>query len=371
MLLIAIILMTCHPQTLTRQHKDELQGQGLPRNIILFIGDGMGVAHITALKTVLGTVHLESFKTIGLLTTHATDGYITDSAAGATAMATGVATYQGAVSVSPTHEPLKTVLEYAEEQGKSTGLVATCRITHATPACFAAHVDKRSKENEIAEQLAQSKIEVLFGGGMQHFIPARIDGAKRTDNKDLIDSLKASYKIVKTPEAFKKLGTPDRVIGLWAMGNLPKAKSREISLAEMTRKAIDILSINKKGFFLMVEGSQIDWGGHDNDIDYILEEMIDFDEAVGVGLQFAEKDRNTLILVTSDHETGGLALEKGSVEDRVIHSADFTTTSHTGEMVPLFAYGPGSPLFGGIHANTYIGKTMIDLEVQSNKIQTP
>jgi len=332
-----------------------------PKNIILFIGDGMGVAHITAGFTVNGTLHLTRFKTMGLLTTHAIDEYITDSAASATAMATGTKTTNGTISVTPAGERLKTVLEYAEERGKSTGLVATCCITHATPACFAAHIDDRDKERQIAEQLVESAVDVLFGGGLAYFLPQTVQESKRRDDKNLIHRWETSHHVVQTQEAFRALEDVDKAVGLFALCDLPRVKNRLVSLADMTRKAIQLLSASDGGFFLMVEGSQIDWGGHDNDTEYIIQEMIDFDEAVGVGLDFAEKDDKTLILVTADHETGGFALEDGSVEDRIIRRADFTTASHTGEMVPLFSFGPGSALFGGIHDNTYIGKTMIEL----------
>lgn len=333
----------------------------LPDNIILFIGDGMGVAHVTAGKTVNGTLNLEQFKTMGLLTTHSYDEYITDSAAAATALATGFKTYNGAIAVSPQKKSLKTVLEYAEEQGKSTGLVATSSITHATPACFAAHVDQRSKQDVIAEHLIQSGVDVLFGGGMGYFLPASHTNSKRVDEKNLMTQLEQDYTVIRTPAEFKKLGTLPRAVGLFAIDELPPVENQEISLAEMTQKAIDILSKNENGFFLMVEGSQIDWGGHDNDSDYIIREMIDFDTAVGVGLAFAKKRKDTLVLATADHETGGYALENGSVEERSVTEADFTTTSHTAEMIPLFALGPRSNVFGGIHDNTFVGKMMIEL----------
>ena len=338
-----------------------IREKSLPKNIILFIGDGMGVAQITAGKTVNGTLNLEQFKTVGLLMTHSYDKYITDSAAAGTALATGFKTYNGAIAVSPKKESLKTVLEYAEESGKSTGLVVTCSITHATPACFASHVDRRSKQNRIAEEIVQTGVDVLFGGGMGYFLPDSLPCSKREDEKNLMTELEKDHTVIRTPAEFKKLGTPHRAVGLFAIGHLPPAENREISLAEMTHKAIDILSKNENGFFLMVEGSQIDWGGHDNDSDYIIREMIDFDTAVGVGLAFAKKRKDTLVLVTSDHETGGYALENGSVEERSVTEADFTTTSHTAAMIPLFAYGPRCDLFGGIHDNTFVGKMMIEL----------
>jgi alkaline phosphatase len=333
----------------------------LPKNIILFIGDGMGVAHITAAKTVKGKLFLEQFPVGGFITTHASNAYITDSAAGATAIATGFKTYNGAISISPSGDTLKTVLEYAEEYGKSTGLVATCSITHATPACFAAHVRNRSDNAAIAEQIAASNAEVLFGGGLGFFLPASQGDSLRKDDKDLVALLKQSSVVITTPEEFIQLGTPDRVVGLFALEHPPAVDQRIISLADMTRKAIDILSKNASGFFLMVEGSQIDWEAHDNESDGIIAETIDFDDAVGIGIEFAKREGQTLIVVTADHETGGYALEGGSVEMKTVTKTGFATHSHTGVMVPLLAFGPASQRFGGIHDNTFVGETLIQL----------
>ena len=337
----------------------------IPKNIILYIGDGMGVAHITAGLTVNGSLHLQRFNSAGLITTHASDKFITDSAAGATAMATGEKTYNGAISVSPAGEPLKTVLEYAEEQGMSTGLVATCHITHATPACFVAHIDDRNKECLIAEQMVHSGVDVVFGGGLGYFLPKSTPGSKRNDENNLMVQWQSTHRIVLTADAFRSLDQPEKVVGLFYMDDPPRIEQREPELAALTKKAIEILSANPEGFFLMVEGSQIDWAAHDNDHTYLINEMIDFDRAVGIGMDFAVKDENTLIIVTSDHETGGYALEGGSIEHRVINRPDFSTTSHTGVMVPLFAHGPGSERFGGIHDNTFVGKSLITILTES------
>ncbi len=331
----------------------------LPKNIILFIGDGMGVAHITAAKVVHGTLNLERFKTMGLLTTNAHDEFVTDSAASGTALATGRKTNNGAVSVSPEGEPLKTVLEWAEEKGKSTGIVVTCSVTHATPAVFVSHVDQRQKEDQIAEAITAAGLEVLFGGGLSYFEPNSVKGSNRKDNKDLVKELEKHMKVSLSVETFRQENHCDRFAALLAAEALPEADKRNITLAEMTQKAVRILSQNKKGFFLMVEGSQIDWGGHANDKDDIITEMIDFDNAVGVGLDFAKTEPQTLVIVTADHETGGFALHDGSVPNRTVTRTGFTTTDHTAAMVPLFALGPGSDVFGGIHDNTFVGQTMI------------
>ncbi len=332
-----------------------------PKNIILFIGDGMGVPQITAGRTVKGELQLERFRELGLLITHSADSYLTDSAAGATALATGVKTYNGAIGVDMDKKPLKTVLEYAEQAGKATGLVSTSSITHATPASFAAHVDSRKKDNEIAESMSRSGVDVLIGGGLGYFLPKSAKDSKRDDELDLLARLAKPEQVVRTAEALRAYSGKDKLIALLATKHMGKADERPVTLAEMTRKAIDILSQDEDGFFLMVEGSQIDWGGHANDSEYIIMEMIDFDAAVGTGLDFAESNGETLVIVTADHETGGFALEKGSVDEHKLEKGDFTTNYHTAEMVPLFAAGPSAHLLTGIHQNTHVGKIMISL----------
>ncbi|MBN2028996.1 alkaline phosphatase [bacterium] len=332
-----------------------------PQNIILFIGDGMGVSQVTALKTVEGVIALEKFKQLGLITTWADTNYITDSAAAGTALATGYKTRNRAISVSLSNEPLKTVLEYAEERGKWTGLITTKSITDATPASFAAHVDNRNNQIEIAEQLVQSGVEVAIGGGLSYFLSASQEGGRRTDEVDLIAEIEKTHIFIRNPEELSDLPDTQGVFGLLAMNNLPKATERSLSLGEMTEKALRILSNNQNGFFLMVEGAQIDPAGHENNYEYLIGELIEFDKAVGVGLAFAESDRNTLVIVTADHETGGFAIAGGSVKKRMIDKPLFASGDHTATMVPLFAYGPQSELFEGIHDNTFVGKAMIEL----------
>jgi alkaline phosphatase len=333
----------------------------IPKNVILFIGDGMGVTHITAAKTVKGNLNLEEFKVAGLITTHCEDRYVTDSGAAATALATGNKTYYSGISMTASGNPMKTVLEYAKEIGKSTGLVVTSRITHATPAAFASHAKDRELQSEIAEDLVQSGVEVLFGGGLAYFLPNSDEQSRRNDEKNLIEKLKKKYLIALNRNDFDMMGTPQAAVGLFAESHLPSVDQRIVSLTEMTQKALDILSVNTAGFFLMVEGSQIDFAAEDNESDLLIKEMIDFDEAIGAGLSFAGRNTNTLVLVVADHEAGGYALNDGSIEKKVITEPRFTTNDHTGTMVPIFAKGPMDHIFGGIHDNTDIGKMLIEL----------
>jgi len=331
-----------------------------PKNVILFIGDGMGLSHVTAGKYVKGKLNMERFKTAGFATTHSASDLVTGSGASGSALATGYKTYNGAISVTPDSIPKKTSLEYAEENGKATGLVVTCAITHATPAAFCSHVDSRKKYNLIAEQIVEHEIEVLFGGGWNDFVPDTVEGSRRKDSKNLLAVMEKRMQIVRTAAGFYKLDTLKSAAALLFPGHPPVDSARTVSLKEFTQKAIQILSNDKDGFFLMVEGSQIDWGGHDNDKDYIISEVIDFDEAVGAGLDFAEKNGETLIIVTADHETGGFGINNGSYEKKEITEAGFTTGHHTATMVPVFSYGPGKDAFSGITDNAEIGRNIIE-----------
>jgi alkaline phosphatase len=330
-----------------------------PKNIIIYIGDGMGVAHITAGKIARGRLNLERFAVTGLVTTHSENKLIADSASAATALATGHKTYNRAVSVSADKKPLKTIFEFAEERGKSTGVVVTSSVTHATPAAFFAHVENRRQHTEIAEQILNSGLDVLMGGGWMYFIPESNAGSRRPDNKNLLKLLETQMPVVLSYD--KLPGQAKKLAALLAPDGLPKSADRDYSLAELTKVAIRILSKNRKGFILLVEGSQIDWAAHDQNHEEIITEIIDFDGAVGTGLDFAQKHGNTLILVTADHETGGFAVHDGSMKAKQVTSSAFTTSGHTASMVPIFTYGPGSRNFSGIQDNARVGQTLIDL----------
>ena len=324
----------------------------------------MGVSQISAAKVVKGSLNLEQFKVSGLLTAYSSDSFVTDSAAAGTALATGYKTNNGVISLLPDAARLKTIVEYAIENNKATGIVVSSSITHATPAAFIAHIDSREKHSNIAKQIAQSDVDVLFGGGWGYFVPQQIPGSLRTDDKDLLQEIKKHKTFIQTEQEFLNLAPIDSVVGLFAVEQPQQATTRKPELSRLTDKAIEILSRNselnnKKGFFLMVEGSQIDWAGHQNDQEYLINEMIDFDDAVGVGLKYARDNQQTLVIVTSDHETGGFAIHNGSVKNNTISNSTFSSTEHTAAMVPVFAYGPGSSLFSGINDNTHIGRIII------------
>lgn len=324
----------------------EQPAEKFPTRIILMIGDGMGLSQITASTIAADSaLTLEQFKHIGLVKTHSTK-LITDSAASATAMSTGKKTYNGAIGMGPKLDTLKTILEYAEEADWKTGVVTTATVTHATPASFYGHQPSRSKVNrKLAAQFLEKDIEVLMGGGWTYFK----DGP---DGRDLIVEAQEQGYFVSNNIAIGDY-TPQKMLCLISSKLPPRLNERGNFLPMATQKSLDILSQNQDNFFLVVEGGQIDWGGHQNKSDYIIEEMLDFDKAVKAALEFAKKDKNTLVLVTADHETGGCSVAKGSLEEKTVNCS-FTTDYHTGTMVPIFAYGPGATHFTGIIDNTSI-----------------
>jgi len=326
-----------------------------PGNVILFIGDGMGLSHVYAAYTRnKGHLNMMDCPYTGFSLTYSASGYITDSGAGATAISCGKKTYNGAIGVDADSLPCKTIVEYAEEAGMSTGLISTSAITHATPASFFAHQKNRSSYEAIAADFLKTDIDVIIGGGADNF-------SKRRDSNDLIGQLKdKGYEVILYPSSLESFDA-DKVAVFTAPQHSPKiSEGRGSMLPDATEQAITLLSRNDKGFFLMVEGSQIDWGSHNNNIDYTVEELIDMDNAVGKALDFARQAGNTLVIVTADHETGGLVVTDGNMAKGTV-SVKFTTLGHTGMMVPVFAYGPGAERFSGLYDNTAIFTKIMNL----------
>jgi len=308
-----------------------------------------------------GQLNLTQFKSIGFSKTYSASNYTTDSGAGGTAMAAGNKTYNGAIGVDKDTIPCKSILEYAEINGLSTGLVSTSAITHATPASFIAHNKSRDDYEGIAADFLKTDIDVFIGGGRNNF-------STRKDHRDLLNELRArNYQVIFSMDSIKNVHH-GKLAGLTAPIHNPAViEGRGDMLPVATTTALNILSNNKKGFFLMVEGSEIDWGAHANNGNYVALEVIDFDKAIGNALKFAKKDGNTLVIVTADHETGGMAIVDGNYEAGTL-TAQFITTNHTGIMVPVFAYGPGAELFQGIQENTEIfNKMMFLLDLHSGK----
>jgi alkaline phosphatase len=325
------------------------------KNVIFLIGDGMGLTQITAgMIRNNNYLNLERSQAVGLAKTSSSDNLVTDSAAGATALASGIKSYNGAIGVDPDKNPVPTLLEIATQNGISTGLVASSSITHATPACFYAHQPSRSMNEEIAQDLVNSEVDIFIGGGRDYFV-------NREDGQNLIDSLKEkNFEIYDNFFDFRN--ERNNKIGIFIADKEPISflEGREDFLPRATIKTIDFLKQNENGFFLMVEGSQIDWMGHSNKSEDLISEMIDFDEAIGKALDFAEEDGQTLVIITADHETGGYAITGGNMATGEIEGK-FVTGSHTGVMVPVFAYGPGAEIFSGIYENTEIFHKILEV----------
>ncbi|MBT2574005.1 alkaline phosphatase [Bacillus sp. ISL-51] len=407
------------------------------RNVIFMIGDGMGAPYMNAYRSVINKgkpadgMKLTAFdpNLTGMMMTYPDDpdSSITDSAAAGTAMATGVKTYNAAIGMNKKGQRVKSVLEEAKQQGKSTGLVATSEIAHATPAAFGAHNKSRKNMNEIASSYiddqinGKPKVDVLLGGGKTNFI--------RKERNVTKDFKKAGFSYVTSKQELKK-DRNKKILGLFADGGLDKALDRTSetpSLEDMTNSAIDRLNTNKKGFFLMVEGSQIDWAGHDNDVVGAMSEMKDFEKAYKAAIAFAKNDKHTLVIATADHTTGGFTVgangeknwhvepilaakktpafmadqikagksvssvltkytklkwskdEIQQIETAAKQDPDkgaykaiiklfntktnsgWTSGDHTGEEVPVYAYGPGKEAFTGLLNNTDQAKNIFNI----------
>lgn len=316
-----------------------------PENVILLIGDGMGMAHIYAAMVANGNkLELERCKHVGYSKTYCANRFVTDSGAGGTALAAGVKTNYGMIGMSPDSVAVESILEQADRNGLATGIVVSCAITYVTPATFIAHQFHRSMYEAAAADFLKTDIDVFIGGGRKYF-------ESRKDGRNLIQELKdKQYQIAYDLNEVKKINS-GKLAGLIHEDQPPAMPERGDLLPDATVVAIDILNKNKKGFFLMVEGSQIDWAGHSNDIEQIIRETLDFDKTIGKVLDFAEKDGNTLVVITADHETGGLTLTDGSIEKGKV-KAKFSTKGHSGVPVPVFAFGPGAEEFTGFMENT-------------------
>ena len=319
------------------------------KNIILFIGDGMGPNQVALARFSVGGANhrlsFENFPVTGIVLNHSAQNLYTDSAASATTWAAGVKTKNGYLSVDSDNKFLPTIPELLSTKGYLTGLVATSSLTHATPAAFYAHINSRSKHKKIAEMLVESDIAIALGGGSEFFkMPLSNEAIHIINNGDSLDE--------------NNLIEYSRVLGLFGEDGLDRRLSPPTQL-KMTETALDFLdskTLNCPGFFLMSEGSQIDWAGHDNNVKYMLAEFADFDDSIAAAIEFAKQDKETLILVTADHATGGLVLQKprgSSIR------AQWTTTSHDLSSINIYAYGPGAEKFSGVMDNTEIFDRML------------
>ncbi|MHA1591569.1 MAG: alkaline phosphatase, partial [Candidatus Heimdallarchaeaceae archaeon] len=320
-ILIAITLLSSSFVSANYSSEGTLIGKQETNNqsIILMIGDGMGFKHIELANLVeyglTDNLTLEKLPYYASVRTDDILNQTTDSASAATALATGYKTHDGYVGLNADGEEVENIVEIAQALNKSTGIVATSTIVHATPAGFIAHTDSRYNYDIIKNQTVESNIDVLLGGGLSSFT-----------TEDLNTMLGYGYNITYIREEFLTIDS-FKLLGLFDDSSLPEEEYRNTtlvpSLAEMTTKALEILSEDEDGFFLMVEGSQIDWGGHDNDPVYVALETIAFDYAVKVAYEYVQTHENTILIVTADHETGGLRILSNDLDETLPN--DFET----------------------------------------------
>nr|WP_210470380.1 alkaline phosphatase [Sporosarcina sp. 6E9] len=375
-------------------------------NVIFMIPDGYSSAYATNYRLYKGEESVMDSHLVGMHRTYSANSEVTDSAAAGTAMATGTKTNNGIISMDPDGNKLETILQAAEKSGKSSGLIATSTITHATPAVFASHVESRADEKDIAPQLLQNDVDVILGGGKKYFSDDLLNKAKQD-----------GYEIVSDAKSLKNLEKTDKLIGLFAEDSLSPELDREAtdepSLKEMTAAAINVLSNDKDGFFLMVEGSQIDWAGHANDAAWAMKDAEAFEDAVEAAMDFAKKDKKTLVVIAGDHDTGGMSVggygksganleilknitatgdfmasqlneDQSNIQEVILHYTGislteaeinqikqasnpafeinstiskhalvgWTHTGHTGTDIPVYAYGPQAHKFSGLIENT-------------------
>ncbi|MBK9290516.1 MAG: alkaline phosphatase [Bacteroidetes bacterium] len=324
------------------------------KNVIFLIGDGMGLAQSHALMLATNKMpYMFKAPVVGLISTNSYTHKITDSGAGGTALATGYKTRNGMIGMRPDSTAAPSLVDIFASAGRRTGVAVTCDLTHATPADFVAKNISRKNEQEIAADFIKSPIDVAIGGGLHNF-------TKRKDGRNLVAEMTDKGfaffgQMPRSGKGFSKL-----LVLTDTAHPAPAASRTNYTLAEATRVAIEALSTNNdKGFFLMVEGSQIDWAGHANDSAYLITEMIDFDKAVGVAVEFAEKNPGTLVVVTADHETGGLTFIHGDNKKNPGVKFHFSTNDHSGVLVPVYAFGAGAHHFSGVYDNTDVFRKIL------------
>ncbi|MFL5761910.1 MAG: alkaline phosphatase [Thermomicrobiales bacterium] len=354
------------------------------KNVILMIGDGMGPVQRQAGRLAKrGPLVMDALPVRGLMETSCADpiATITDSAAAATALATGVKTYNGAIGVGLDGQPLPTILEHAKQAGLAAGLVTTCQITDATPAAFAAHVAARTDHSEIARQfIEESGVDVILGGGEDYWFPEGVPGAypdfpedapnewSRGTRGNLVERAQDfGYRYASNREQLLRAESR-KLLGLLANQELFRQKPEgegdrydpDVTLAEMTNKAISTLARHNDGFFLMIEEAAIDRMAHQNNTRLAIKGVLELDRAVLVAQAFAEADGETLVIVTADHECGGLAIAGHETELDTHDVMSWATTGHTDVSVPLTAYGPGADLLAGEIRNTDLFDALIE-----------
>lgn len=339
------------------------------KNVILLIGDGMGINQISAARLSLAdgarsVLNLDTMPYTGFSLNFANNNLVTDSAAAATALATGFRTDTGKLGTLPDGTPAESIMLKAKEQGLSIGLVTTVKVTDATPAAFLVNADHRAFERDIARAILQVQPDVLLGGGADAF--GINPFTKQPKGNALIkEALAEGYTFVADRAALLDLEiTPGmKLIGLFIGGDMSFELTRlptEPSLLEMAQRALEVVSSNPQGFFLMIEGARIDRAAHTHSVEEMVGELLMFDQVVGLALEFARANPGTLVVVTADHETGGLAITGGHPSGEGV-TYGWATSGHTASMVPIYAFGPGAERFSGTLQITDIPVHMAEL----------
>ncbi len=333
--------------------------QDVPKNIIFMVGDGMSINSVGISEMFLEDSPFRRFTNTGLVVTVAADKLITDSAAGATAFATGYRTNKLMVSYKPDSTKVETILEFLSAKGYATGIIATSSLTDATPACFGTHSISRYNFYDIADQYSNLSIDYLVGGGTQYFLPENLGGT-RSDSISIVEKfLKKGFNYCDKIEDIINYDKKEPLLGLIGYDEMPEAWNRKFTLGQITKSGLKYLSNTGKNFFIMVEGSQIDNTNHGNNKDGLVAELSDFNTAVNCALDFAEKDKNTLVIVVADHDTGGLSIINGDLNKKQFEIG-WTTKNHAANMVAVFAKGPGAEKFAGIMDNYQIGRILFE-----------
>lgn len=317
------------------------------KNVILMIGDGMSLMHVYSAWTAnRGKLYLDNSQYVGLSRTYCANELITDSGAGGTALATGQKTNYHHVGVDPQGNELPSLITLSKEKGLSAGIAVTCRLWDATPADFCCHNADRDDEYDLIADYVECGADYVVGGGAEKF-------ENRPDGRNIFRELEAKgYQVARSWEEAKAIPS-GKIFAVTEPKDTPLPAERGDRLAQSALKGMDLMSKNKKGFFMMIEGSQLDDYGHFNDLDLLMQETHDFDRTVGAVFEWAARDGETLVVVTADHETGGLTLVDGDLHKGEIQ-CKFSTTSHSGVMVPVYAFGPGAENFAGLYENTAI-----------------
>ncbi|MBX3242184.1 MAG: alkaline phosphatase [Chitinophagaceae bacterium] len=323
------------------------------KNIILMIGDGTGLAQWYAGYTGnKGRLNVFNMKSIGLSITRSADSYITESAAGASAIATGQKTNNNFVAVLPDGSSVPSIPEWLAGKNIRSAVISTGNITDATPAAFYAHVPNRNLSGQIAESFLSSEIDILIGSGKRHF-------TKRT-NGSLIPAIEQKgYTVLDNIQHIDTVKNK-RLVILDENAGKPSYKERGDFLQKALAFSTKTLKTHKPGFFIMAEGAQVDWASHENQMEWMVQEVQDLDKAIGDMMRFVDENKETLLIVTADHETGGLTLLNGNLSSGKVQG-HYASEDHTAICVPVFAYGPQSHLFSGVYQNTEIFKKIMQL----------